>query len=441
MTRNMSAVVIVGAQWGDEGKGKIVDLYTEFADLVVRYAGGPNAGHTLVVGDDKLVVRLLPSGILREGTRCVLGQGMVVDLDVLVGEIDELVRRGHEHLDRRLFVSDRAHLILPYHVMIDELRESSARKDRAIGTTKKGIGPAYEDKVRRTGVRAGELRDPARLRQRVEAALDAWAPTIAALGGKSPTADAVLAGLEGPARRIVPMLADASSLVDRALKDGARVMFEGAQGTLLDIDHGTYPFVTSSSAVAGGAAIGVGIGPNRIGSVIGITKAYTTRVGSGPFPTELDDAAGVHLRDAGAEFGSVTGRPRRTGWLDLPALRYAARVNGIDGLALTKLDVLTGLDRLKVCVAYDTPSGRVQDLPIDLLDEPGAIAPVYEELAGWTERLETVKTLDDLPRNARAYVRFLEDGAEVPVYLVSVGPRRRETIVLHNPFVGRAAAP
>jgi len=437
----MSAVVIVGAQWGDEGKGKVVDIYMEVADMVVRYAGGPNAGHTLVVGDEKVIVRLLPSGILRDGTRCVLGQGMVIDPGVLIGEIDELGRRGYKGLEARLSISDRAHLILPYHILIDGLREESVRADKAIGTTKKGIGPAYEDKVRRTGVRAGELRDLDRLASRVESALEAWAPVAAALGGKLPSVKEVVEPLEEPARRIVRMLDNTSMLVERAIRDGARVMFEGAQGTLLDVDHGTYPFVTSSSAVSGGAAIGAGVGPNRIDTVIGITKAYTTRVGGGPFPTELDDADGRHLREAGAEFGSVTGRPRRTGWIDLPGLRYAARVNGLDGLALTKLDVLTGFERIKVCVAYETPNGRVEDLPIDLLDEPQVCRPVYEELQGWTEPLEAVRTLDELPKAARAYVRYLEEGAGVPVYLVSVGPRRRETIMLHNPFFGRAAAP
>jgi adenylosuccinate synthase len=433
----MSCVAVIGAQWGDEGKGKIVDIYTEFADLVVRWAGGPNAGHTLVVGDEKVVVRLLPSGILREGTRCVLGQGMVIDLAVLLGEIDELERRGRKNLAERLVVSDRAHLVLPYHVLVDGLREQT----QGIGTTKKGIGPAYEDKVRRTGIRAGDLRDLGRVATKVEAALEQWAPFITALGGTLPSVDSVVTPLEPLARRVVPLLADTSLLVATAVESGKRVLLEGAQGTLLDIDHGTYPYVTSSSPVAGGAAIGAGIGPNRIDTVIGITKAYATRVGSGPFPTELDDSDGIHLREAGAEFGSVTGRPRRTGWLDLPALHYAARVNGIDGLALTKLDVLTGLPRIRVCVAYDTPSGRTTNFPIDLLDEPGRVTPVYEELPGWKEALGNAKVLDDLPKAARDYVRFLEEGAKVPLFLVSVGPRRLETIVLHNPFMGRAAAP
>ena len=437
----MSSVVIVGAQWGDEGKGKIVDIYMEFADVVVRYAGGPNAGHTLVVGDEKIVVRLLPSGILRERTHCILGQGMVIDTEVLLGEIDELHRRGHQNVEQRLSVSDRAHLILPYHVLIDTLREGAAPADKALGTTKKGIGPAYEDKVKRVGVRCGDLRDLKTLSARIAYAMEAWAPTVRALGGELPTLQSVMSKLEAHAARIVPMLASTSELVDDAIKSGKRVMLEGAQGTLLDIDHGTYPFVTSSSAGAGGAPSGAGIGPNRINTVLGITKAYTTRVGTGPFPTELDDSDGKHLREVGAEFGSVTGRPRRTGWLDLPGLRYASRVNGIDGLALTKLDVLTGMERIRVCVAYDTPQGRVTSLPIDQLDPPGLIQPVYVEMPGWKERLEGVRVLDDLPANARAYVRFIEEQAGAPVYLVSVGPRRSETIMLHNPFVGRAAAP
>ncbi|MES1176082.1 MAG: adenylosuccinate synthase [Myxococcales bacterium] len=437
----MSSVVIVGAQWGDEGKGKIVDIYMEFADVVVRYAGGPNAGHTLVVGDEKIVVRLLPSGILRQNTQCILGQGMVIDTEVLLGEIDELKRRGHEKVEERLVVSDRAHLILPYHVLIDTLREGAAPSDKALGTTKKGIGPTYEDKVKRVGVRAGDLRDLKAMAARISYAMEAWAPTVKALGGELPTLQSVMSKLEAHAARIVPMLAHTSEIVDNAIKAGKRVMLEGAQGTLLDVDHGTYPFVTSSSAGAGGAPSGAGIGPNRINTVLGITKAYTTRVGTGPFPTELDDSDGKHLRDVGVEFGSVTGRPRRTGWLDLPALRYAARVNGIDGLALTKLDVLTGMDRIRVCVAYDTPQGRVESFPIDQLDPPGTIQPVYVDLPGWTERLENVRVLDELPATARAYVRFIEEKAGVPVFLVSVGPRRSETIMLHNPFVGRAAAP
>ena len=429
----MSAITIVGAQWGDEGKGKVVDIYMDSADVVVRYAGGPNAGHTVVVGDEKVIVRLVPSGILRKGTRCVLGQGMVVDPIVLVEEMDELRSRGHDDVDQRLVLSDRAHLILPYHIEIDGLREDAAGAG-AIGTTKKGIGPAYEDKVRRKGVRAGDLRDPKRLERRIDAALQAWAPIIRALGGEVPKTETVVAGLGPLAERLVPLLANTSRLVEQSIRDGARVMLEGAQGTLLDIDHGTYPYVTSSSAVSGGAAIGAGIGPNRIKTVIGITKAYTTRVGGGPFPTELDDEVGKHLRDVGDEYGSVTRRPRRTGWLDLPGLRYAARVNGLDGLAITKLDVLTGLEKLRACVAYETPDGRTDEFPIDLIDEPGAVKPIYQDLPGWKEPITAARTLDALPGAARDYVRFIESQVGVPAFLVGVGPRRDETIVVTHPF-------
>src|SRR5664280_1224963 len=379
----MSSVVIVGAQWGDEGKGKIVDLYTERADWVVRYGGGPNAGHTLVVGEEKIVVRLLPSGILREETKCVLGQGMVVDLAVLLSEIDELAGRGRQGIERRLLISDRAHLILPYHITIDCLREATALANNAIGTTKKGIGPAYEDKARRTGIRTGDLRDPDRLRERIGLAIEAWAPTLLALGGEVPDVATVLEPLLRQAERIIPLLSSVSQIIDKALREGAHVLFEGAQGTLLDVDHGTYPFVTSSSAVSGGAAIGSGVGPNRIRHVVGITKAYTTRVGAGPFPTELDDADGAHLREAGAEFGSVTGRPRRTGWLDVP----------------------------------------------------GRCTPVYEDLAGWTESMVGARRLDALPSKARAYVDFISERTGIPLYLVSVGPRRDETVVLYNPLI------
>lgn len=431
----MSALVIVGAQWGDEGKGKIVDLYTERADWVIRYGGGPNAGHTLVVGNEKIVVRLLPSGILRDGTRCVLGQGMVIEPQVLLSEIDELARRGRNGIEQRLIVSDRAHLILPYHIAIDCLREAKASASNALGTTKKGIGPTYEDKARRTGIRMGDLRDPQRLRERIALAIEAWAPTMLALGGNVPEVDAVIEPLLRQAERILPLLSPVSQIIDKALREGAHVVFEGAQGTLLDIDHGTYPFVTSSSAVSGGAAIGTGVGPNRIRNIVGITKAYTTRVGAGPFPTELDDADGAHLREVGAEFGSVTGRPRRTGWLDLPALRYAARVDGIDGLAVTKLDVLTGMQRLRICVGYDTKAGRTEEFPIDEMEVPGSIVPVYHDLAGWNESLANARRLDSLPSKARAYLDFISEQTGIPLYLVSVGPGREETVMLHNPLI------
>ena len=423
----MPAVVIVGAQWGDEGKGKIVDIFTERADMVVRYGGGPNAGHTLVVGNDKIIVRLIPSGVLRKDVSCVLGQGMVIDPKSLVTELDELAQRGVD-AEHRLLVSDRAHAILPYHVMVDGLREKGKG---AIGTTKRGVGPCYEDKVARRGIPLGYFRDTALLKERVSFALESWAPVFTALGEKVPSADEVLAAIEPTRARIVKMLATTQPIVERAIKARKNVVLEGAQGTLLDVDHGTYPFVTSSNPTAGGACVGAGVGPTRIDDVIGLVKAYTTRVGGGPFPTELHDETGERIRKVGAEFGSVTGRPRRTGWLDLPALRYAVAVNGLDGLALTKLDVLTGLDEIQVCVAYETRSGRTEEFPIDELDHA---KPVYQTFTGWKEDLAGARKLEDLPPATRAYIDFIEKAADCPVVLASVGPRRDETIVLRDPF-------
>ncbi len=423
----MPGVVVVGAQWGDEGKGKVVDILTEHAEVVVRYGGGPNAGHTLVVGDEKVIVRLVPSGILRKGTRCVLAQGMVIDLARLVDEMDELIKRGYPHVSEML-VSDRAHVILSYHRLIDGLREQG---DGAIGTTKRGIGPCYEDKVARRGVPMGALRDLGAMRELVGRALEAWRPTIVALGAKPPTVDEVMSEVAPLAPRIVPMLRDTAAIVDEGLRANKYTLFEGAQGTLLDVDHGTYPFVTSSSAIAGGACTGVGVGPTRIKRVIGLVKAYCTRVGGGPFPTELNDDLGERLRKVGDEYGSVTGRPRRTGWLDLPALRYAARINGLDRIAITKLDVLTGLPSLKVCVAYRTPHGEVNELPTSGLEHA---TPIYRDMQPWTEDLASAKSMDDLPAAAREYVKLIEHAAECDAMIVSIGSRRDHTIVRSGVF-------
>jgi adenylosuccinate synthase len=361
---------------------------------------------------------------------------MVIDPVSLVGELDELVLRGRDTTGD-LLVAERAHLIFPYHVLVDTLREAAKG---GIGTTKRGIGPAYEDKAGRRGVTLAALREPKLLREGAQKALDAWAPTILALGGQVPPIESVLEPVLKVADRVARLLVSTSSIVDDAIRQKKRVLLEGAQGTLLDLDHGTYPYVTSSSSTAGGACTGVGIGPSRISSVVGITKAYTTRVGGGPFPTELHDALGQKLREAGAEFGAVTGRPRRTGWLDLPALRYAARVNGLDWLAVTKLDVLSVLPEIQVCVGYKTSSGTTEDFPIDDIDEAeGArsVTPIYETLPGWQEPLGDARSLDDLPRAARNYVRFMEDKVGVPLCLVSIGPRRNETIMLQNPFSKR----
>jgi adenylosuccinate synthase len=422
----MPCVVVVGAQWGDEGKGKVIDLLTEKAQMVVRFAGGPNAGHTLVTGTERIVVRLIPSGVLRR-KKCVLAQGMVIDPRTLVDEIRELEARGYLR-DNELVVSDRAHAILPVHVLIDTLREGSSA---AIGTTKRGVGPCYEDKMARRGIPLGAMRDAKSFEQSVERLVEAWTPTAKAFGATLPSASAMIAELAPARERILPLLVNTSLLVDGAVRAKKNVLFEGAQGTLLDIDHGTYPFVTSSTATAGGACTGAGVGPTRIDQVVGLVKAYTTRVGGGPFPTELTDAVGERLRAVGAEFGSVTGRARRCGWLDFPALRYAARINGLSSLAVTKLDVLTGLDELRVCVAYDTPQGRVTELPID--DLPRAM-PVYETLPGWREPIGAARTLEALPRTARAYLDLIAREVDVPIGIVSVGSARDETIVLQHPF-------
>ncbi|MBI4703640.1 MAG: adenylosuccinate synthase [Deltaproteobacteria bacterium] len=428
----MVAVAIVGAQWGDEGKGKVVDLYAGSADAVVRYAGGPNAGHTIVVGEDRVVLKHVPSGALRAGTICVLAQGMVIDPDALVAEMAALSARGVD-LSGRIFVSDRAHLIMPYHVLVDGLREAAAGEAR-IGTTGRGIGPCYEDKIGRRGLRAGDLRDTTRATQLVARALACWEPTIRRLGGEPPPAAPVVQKLAELGPRLIPLLrSDASALVDGIIRAGKRVLLEGAQGTLLDIDHGTYPFVTSSNTTAGGACTGSGVPPTKISGVVGVSKAYATRVGGGPFPTELFDEEGQMIRDRGHEYGSTTGRPRRCGWFDAPVVRYANRLNGLSGIALTKLDVLTGLPRLKVCVAYEIGGVRRDEVPLSLPEFEEA-KPLYEQVEGWKEDISSAKEFGELPKAAQKYVRLLEEVGGVEVSLVSVGPDRNETIVRKNPF-------
>ncbi len=424
----MPALVVVGAQWGDEGKGKIVDLLSPHAELVVRYAGGANAGHTLVVGGEKLVLHLVPSGILHEGKRCLIGQGTVIDAQTVIDEIDALEARGVSTAGR-LGVAERAHLVLPHHKLLDGLREAAAG-DGKIGTTGRGIGPAYEDKVGRRGVRVGDLwRDG--LEAKIEANLANWAPVAKALGGELPSAKEILELAAGWAERLKPIGCDAAREAADALAAGKKVLFEGAQGTMLDIDHGTYPFVTSSNAIAGGACTGAGVGPTSIDKVVGITKAYTTRVGGGPFPTELEGPVGEQLRKAGAEFGATTGRPRRCGWLDLPALRMAARVNGLTSVALTKLDVLTGMDELKLCTGYRLNGATHDEPPFDGWE---AVEPIYETLPGWSEDISSCKSKDALPKNAQDYVARIEALTDCPVSIVSVGPDREETFGHDAPF-------
>jgi adenylosuccinate synthase len=426
----MAAVVVVGAQWGDEGKGKIVDIYSQDADLIVRYAGGANAGHTLVVDGEKIIFRLIPSGALNPKTRCILGQGTVIDPSILLAEFAQLRKRGL-YTNERFTISDRAHVVLPHHMLIDGLRE--AGKD-SIGTTKKGIGPAYEDKAARRGIRIGDLLSSDKLRLKLRQNLAAWQPVIAALGGEQPKLDGWVDQYLAYGQELSPLIGDAARPVQRAIEAGQRVLLEGAQGTLLDVDSGTYPFVTSSSTTAGGACTGGGIGPTDITAVLGITKAYTTRVGSGPFPTELSGEPGERLRAAGAEFGAVTGRPRRCGWLDIPALRHATRINGLSGLAITKIDVLTGMPEIKLCVAYEHDGKRIDALPYDGLDE---VTPIYETFPGWTESISECRSLHELPKNALSYVCAIEDLAGCKAWLVSVGPDRKETIVVTNPWPAR----
>jgi adenylosuccinate synthase len=427
----MANVVIVGAQWGDEGKGKVVDLYTEFADVVVRFGGGANAGHTLVVDGQKLVTHLIPSGVLRgRGKKCVLGDGMVIDPKVLLEEIGELKAKGLLQDDKDLVISRFAHVILPLHRQIDGLREQGKS---AIGTTKRGIGPAYEAKMGRRGVRMADLLEESRLRPLVEQVLDESWPWMQAHGADKVDLPAIVAEYLDHGEKLRRYFGDASRLVHDEIKRGRHVLFEGAQGALLDVDHGTYPYVTSSSTIAGGACTSCGIGPTQITSVVGIAKAYTTRVGGGPFPTELTGELGNQLREAGGEYGSTTGRPRRCGWLDVAALRLAARWNGLNGIALTKLDVLRGLPKIKVCVGYTVDGDARDELPTD----PGEIArcvPVYEELDGWEEETREIRDVEALPKAARKYIRRMEELVGVPISLISVGPGRAETIMLKNPF-------
>jgi adenylosuccinate synthase len=423
----MGAVVVVGAQWGDEGKGKIVDIYAKDADVVVRYGGGANAGHTLVVNGERLVMHLVPSGALHAGKQCVLGQGTVIDPSVLLKEFAELDKRGIFQPERFL-LSERAFLVLPQHVLVDELRDRSAG---SLGTTKRGIGPAYEDKIGRRGLRVGDLLSRDKFERKLAANLEAWRPVIGALGGTTPAAGEIVERYLQYGKELAPMIGDGARAVRRALGGGKRVLLEGAQGALLDIDCGTYPFVTSSTTVAGGACSGAGIGPTDISAVVGIAKAYATRVGNGPFPTELDGPIGDALREAGSEFGATTGRPRRCGWLDIPALRFAVQVNGMSGLALTKIDVLTGMKEIKVCTGYQVGSKTLDVPPYDDLDQ---VTPVYETFVGWDEPLTSCRRLEDFPQNARRYVEAIERAVGCPIWLVSVGPDREQTIALKNPF-------
>jgi adenylosuccinate synthase len=425
----MTAIVLLGAQWGDEGKGKATDLLGEQVDYVVRYQGGNNAGHTVVIGDQKYALHLLPSGILSPNVIPVIGNGVVIDPAVLMEEIKGLNERGID--TSKLKISTNAHLITPYHRTIDKVSERFLGKSK-IGTTGRGIGPAYADKINRIGIRVQDLFDPSILKLKIEAALhDKNQILIKVFNRKGITVEEVLTEYLNYATILKPYVTDTALLLDQALKGGKIVLLEGSQGTLLDVDHGTYPFVTSSNPTAGGASTGSGIGPTKIKRVIGILKAYTTRVGSGPFPTELFDEDGEALRKIGGEVGVTTGRNRRCGWFDAPIARYAVRVNGLTDFFLTKLDVLTGWEKIPVCVAYEIDGVRVEELPASQTDFHHA-KPIYEYLPGWKESISKAKSVADLPKNAQEYVKFLEKVSGAPISAIGVGPGRDETIVVRD---------
>jgi adenylosuccinate synthase len=434
----MPVVVVVGAQWGDEGKGKVVDLLTEHAHIVARWGGGANAGHTIVVDGKKYVTHLIPSGVLRPGVTCVLGEGMVIDPKTLVEEIRAFRGQGLLASDQDLIVSGRAHLTFPHHRDLDRSREA---QPGAIGTTQRGIGPTYESKASRTGLRVDDLLRPERLRRNLERNIAYVAAALEKFGAVRPDLDALVKEYLAYGEEIRPFVRDASRFLYDEIRKGKNVLFEGAHGVLLDLDHGTYPFVTSSSTTAGGACTGCGVGPTSIDTVVGIVKAYTTRVGNGPFPTELLDKSGERLREVGREFGSTTGRPRRCGWLDLPALRLTIRLSGIHALALTKLDVLDGLDEIKLCVAYRLNGKLLDEMPLDP-DDLMEVEPVYETLPGWPARAANAgpaTKIEDLPQAARNYIARIAELVGVSAALISWGPSRSETILISNPFLEASA--
>ncbi|MCX2978985.1 adenylosuccinate synthase [Candidatus Marimicrobium litorale] len=425
-------VVVLGTQWGDEGKGKIVDLLTDQATAVVRFQGGHNAGHTLVIDGNKTVLHLIPSGVLRENVSCLIGNGVVLSPAAALKEIEELESRSVP-VRERLKISPACPLILPYHVALDQAREAK-RGNEKIGTTGRGIGPAYEDKVARRGLRLGDLADEQRFGRKLRDVMEYHNFALENyFQVEALDVDKVLEETLALGRELVPMMADVSSILHQHRLAGDNIMFEGAQGALLDIDHGTYPFVTSSNTTAGGTATGSGFGPLYLDYVLGITKAYTTRVGSGPFPTELFDETGAHLAEKGHEFGATTGRPRRCGWFDAVALRTAVNINSVSGLCLTKLDVLDGLESIRICVGYTCKNGKPVPNPFDSEDYEGLV-PVYEEVPGWSDSTLGARALEELPQQARNYINKIETVVGAPIDIISTGPERLETIVLRHPF-------
>jgi adenylosuccinate synthase len=425
---------VVGTQWGDEGKGKIVDILTRYADCIVRFQGGNNAGHTLVVQGKKFVFHIIPSGILYEDKVCMIGNGVIIDPAVLLTEMDKLAGKGLQITPERMMISENAHLIMPYHQSLDQAREASLVAGQKIGTTGRGIGPCYMDKVGRVGIKAGDLLDDDLFRERLQANIEEKNFLLTRKYNSEPVSfETVYASFQKFAERLIPFIGNVSVALDTARKNGQHILFEGAQGTQLDIDHGTYPFVTSSNTIAGNACNGSGFGPAHIDSVIGILKAYTTRVGEGPFPTELFDKVGEELQEKGGEFGATTGRKRRCGWLDGVVATDAVRLNGLTGLALTKLDVLSGQSVLKMATEYELNGKRLSSMPSNI-KQAAAVKPVYEELAGWQEDISGVRDFADLPVKTRDYIKRIEEFTGVETVIVSVGPDRDETMLLKNPF-------
>ena len=430
----MANVVVVGTQWGDEGKGKVVDLLTRYADFIVRFQGGNNAGHTLVVEGKQFIFHLIPSGILYEDKKCMIGNGVVIDPEVLLHEMQELRESGMPVTPDRLTISENAHIIMPYHKSLDHSQEAALKGDKKIGTTGRGIGPCYGDKITRKGIKIGDLLDEDLFKDKLKENIEEKNFLLTTrLNGAPVSFDEIFREFEVYTEKLAPYLGNVSTELDRARKNGKHILFEGAQGTQLDIDHGTYPFVTSSNTVSGNACIGSGFGPAHIDSVIGILKAYTTRVGSGPFPTELFDAIGDQLQEKGGEFGATTGRRRRCGWLDAVVANDAVRLNGITGLAVTKLDVLSGQPQLKIATSYEADGRNFSTMPSNIRLAEKA-RPVYEDVAGWQEEISHIRNMEDLPVQARDYIKRIEDIAETPAAIVSVGPARDETLLLRNPF-------
>jgi adenylosuccinate synthase len=434
----MASVVVVGTQWGDEGKGKIVDLLTRYADYVVRFQGGNNAGHTLVVDGKKYIFHIIPSGILYEDKTCVIGNGVIIDPGVLLKEIAGLAEKGFAVAPKKLLISSNAHLIMPYHQCLDQARENALAKEKKIGTTGRGIGPCYMDKVGRVGMKVGDLLDPTLFKDKLQAAVEEKNFVLTRQFGAAPVDFAAIVDqFERFAEQLAPFIGNVSVVLDQARKEGKNILFEGAQGTHLDIDHGTYPFVTSSNTIAGNACIGSGFGPSHIDEVIGILKAYTTRVGEGPFPTELPegDAIGDALQQKGHEYGATTGRRRRCGWFDAVVANDAVRLNGLTGFAVTKLDVLSGLSKLKLATSYQVEGETFLHMP-DNIRKARLAQPAYEEMDGWAGELSDVRAYEDLPAQAQAYLKRLEDLTGVAPAIISVGPDREETLLLRNPFAG-----